>query len=243
MAAGAGPAKQALDALSTFDKIRKYVQETFGAPDRTRMLGRLVENQGLDNWMTYELMDAVVVKVAENFEVDEFQNVSEDMTRDQATNTTADANHLNLKDKAVNNFFNFQSIRVNQDGRAFIRHQNRPDGMFHLRLGGQDMVLFYEGDAHEKDVGKSVGTVAVPDKGCMNSHKMYQYFAQSQSKTMSASACAVFAAMVHVPTDDFVVFLDDMLKAHIFVYCDRTNTTAGKPAKMQQKQLSIVTWA
>ena len=61
MAAGAGPAKQALDTLSTFDKIRKYVQETFGAPERTRMLGRLVENQGLDNWMTYELMDAAVL--------------------------------------------------------------------------------------------------------------------------------------------------------------------------------------
>ena len=98
------------------------------------------------------------------------------------------------------------------------------------------MVLFYEGDAHEKDAGKSVGTVAVPGKGCMNSHKMYQYIAQSQSKTMDASACAVFAAMVHVPTDDFVVFLDDMLKAHILgtqlltIFIDTTSTNCARRA-------------
>ena len=58
---------EALETLSTFDKIKKYVDKHFGAPDRTRMLGRLVENQGLDNWMTYELMDAAVVKVATAF--------------------------------------------------------------------------------------------------------------------------------------------------------------------------------
>ncbi len=61
MAQVAVPPKPALDTLSTFEKIRKYVDVTFGAPDRTRMLGRLVENQGLDNWMTYELMDAAVL--------------------------------------------------------------------------------------------------------------------------------------------------------------------------------------
>jgi hypothetical protein len=49
---------------------------------------------------------------------------------------------------------------------------------------------------------------------------MYQYIAQSHAfmkNHRQASACTVIAALVHVPTDDFVVFLDEMLKAHIFV--------------------------
>ena len=204
-----------LMSLNTFKKIQEYVDKNFGAPDRTRMLGRLVENQGLDNWMTHELMDAAVLNVAKNFR--EVVNVPKNMTRDQATSTTADKNHLGLEGKAVDKFFNFQTIRVDQDAKACMRHVNRPDGMFHLKIKNQSMVLFYEGDAHERDAGKSPYTAQGIGNGCMNSHKMYQYIAQSHAKNVNASACTVIAALVHVPTDDFVVFLDEMLKAHIFV--------------------------
>jgi hypothetical protein len=69
------------------------------------------------------------------------------------------------KDSSVDHFFNFQSIRVDQDTRAHIRHQNRPDGMFHLKVRNRDMVLFYEGDAHEKDSGKTPDTVVGLGKG------------------------------------------------------------------------------
>ena len=97
-----------------------------------------------------------------------------------------------------------------------MRHQNRPDGMYLVQLettakGPQDMVLFYEGDVHGKDEGKSLYN------GCKNSHKMYQAIAQAQSKNPDMAGCVVFAAMQYIPTDRLMEFLDDMLKAHIFV--------------------------
>jgi hypothetical protein len=132
-------------------------------------------------------------------------------SRDQQTSTTASPAFLDLHDTPVDSFFNFQSIRFNGNGKPFVRHQNRPDGMFMIQLqGGQEMVLFYEGDVHEKDSGKSL------DKGCTNSHKMYQYMAQAQSKTPHFAGCAIFAAMLRATSTNFVGFLDDMLKAHIF---------------------------
>ena len=88
--------------------------------------------------------------------------------------------------------------------------------MFLLELdttsfGPQPMVLFYEGDVHKKDAKKTLY------EGCRNSHKMYQAIAQAQSKNPNMAGCAIFAAMDDAPTDDLMPFLDDMLKAHIFV--------------------------
>ena len=116
-------------------------------------------------------------------------------TRDQASSTTADL--LGLKNKAVDSFYNFQSIRVGGTGQAAMRHQNRPDGMFLFKVhtttsGKQDMVLFYEGDVHGKDDGKTLTS------GCKNRHKMFQAIAQAQSKNERMAGCAIFAAMLVV---------------------------------------------
>jgi hypothetical protein len=187
------------------------------APIRARMLARLLENQALDTWMTYELMEAAIKWVAEKKPIGiqlELNNPAMIMTRDQASSTTAD--ELGLFGKAVDSFYNFQSIRVAGGGAPAMRHQQRPDGMFSFQVrrpagGNKNMVLFYEGDVHGKDDGKTLTS------GCKNSHKMYQAIAQAQSKCDSLAGCAIFAAMQYAPTDELLIFLDDMLKAHIFV--------------------------
>jgi hypothetical protein len=98
--------------------------------------------------------------------------------------------------------------------------------------GRHDMVLFYEGDVHGKDAGKT------QDRGCKNSQKMYQAIAQAQAKNEKVAGCAIFAAMQHAPTDQMLVFLDDMLKAHIFVsiaitdWNSKVQAVARKPTLM-----------
>jgi hypothetical protein len=198
-----------LKTIGTVQAMKNYVDENYGTVDRTRMLARLVENQGLDAWMTHELMEKAVRKV-EGLLTTEVMKMTK-QSRDQQTSTTASPAFLDLHNTPVDSFFNFQSIRYNSNKKPFVRHQNRPDGMFMIELqGAKKMVLFYEGDVHEKDSGKSL------DKGCTNSHKMYQYIAQAQSYSPESAGCAIFAAMLRASSTNFVGFLDDMLKAHIF---------------------------
>jgi len=193
-----------MQIFKVVEDIKKYVVREFGAVDKTRMLSRLVDNQDFDSWMTYELMEAALRKLS-------FDDVElkENMCRDNATSTTA--TELNLVDSEADKYYNFQSIRVDQNKKAVIRHQNRPDGMFNLRLSNDnEMVIFYEGDAHDRDQGKTEA------KGCKNAHKMYQYMVQAQSLNKKSSGCAVFAAMKNSPTDEINTFIEDMFKAHMF---------------------------
>jgi hypothetical protein len=198
-----------------FRKVKEHIEKKFTQADRSRMLARLLENQPLDAWMTHELMETAI----DRFETEQpfgivWRSQKEKQTRDQRTSTTADELHLNLRNSPVDSFFNFQNIYV--QGQVAMRHINRPDGMFLLELdttsfGAQQMVLFYEGDVHKKDAKKTLY------EGCRNSHKMYQAIAQAQSNNRNMAGCAIFAAMDDAPTDDLMPFLDDMLKAHIFV--------------------------
>lgn len=199
-----------MEDLKLVDDIQKYVDTHFGIEDKSRMLSRLVDNQGLDPWMTFELMEAALRNLASDLAGVELK---ENMCRDNQTSTTASPEHLNLVGTEADKYYNFQSIRVdNQTGKAIIRHQNRPDGMFNLALGhDNEMVIFYEGDAHDKDAGKT------EVKGCKNAHKMYQYMVQAQSKNKRSSGCAVFAAMNDAPTNEIDQFIEDMFKAHMFV--------------------------
>lgn len=199
-----------MEDLKLVDDVQKYVDKQFSVVDKSRMLSRLVDNQGLDPWMTFELMEAALRNLA-----GDLQDVTlkDNMCRDNATSTTAAPEHLNLVGTEADKYYNFQSIRVDTHaGKAQIRHFNRPDGMFNLALGqDNEMVIFYEGDAHDKDAGKT------EIKGCKNAHKMYQYMVQAQSKNKRSSGCAVFAAMNDSPTDEVTQFTEDMFKAHMFV--------------------------
>ena len=201
-----------MDAIKTLNDVDKYVDTLFGSVDKNRMIARLVDNQGVDAWMTFELMEAAIRNVVDS---QAFHGAGvelrDNMCRDNATSTTASAEHLHLENTDVDKYYNFQSIRVDRlTGKAMIRHQNRADGMFNLKLPQNEMVIFYEGDAHDKDAGKT------EKKGCKNAHKMYQYIAQAQSKDIRTSGCAVFAAMKDSPIEDLVQIMEDMLKAHMF---------------------------
>jgi hypothetical protein len=201
-----------MDAIKTLNDVEKYVDTLFGSVDKNRMIARLVDNQGVDAWMTFELMEAAIRNVVDS---EAFHGAGvelrDNMCRDNATSTTASAEHLHLENTDVDKYYNFQSIRVDRlTGKAMIRHQNRADGMFNLKLPQNEMVIFYEGDAHDKDAGKT------EKKGCKNAHKMYQYIAQAQSKDIRTSGCAVFAAMKDSPIEDLVQIMEDMLKAHMF---------------------------
>jgi len=198
-----------------FANVKNLIDRDFKGPERTRMIAQLLENQTLDTWMTYDLFQAGIKWVQDKrplgikLELDDAVQ-----TRDQESSTTAAL--LKLGKTPVGSFFNFQSIRFNGIGQPACRHQQRPDGMCLLHLecaakGKQDMVLFYEGDVHAKDDGKTLTS------GCRNSQKMYQAIAQAQSKNDLMAGCAIFAAMKDAPIDKMLDFLDDMLKAHIFV--------------------------
>ena len=197
------------------DEAFKAIDANFASPDRNRMLALLLEHQTLDTWMTFQLMEEAIkwVQSKRYSEVEwTFDEVT--YTRDQQSSTSAAM--LGLKNTVVDSFFNFQSIRVGGGGVPGMRHQNRPDGMFLLQVktttkSDQPMVLFYEGDVHGKDDGKGL------TKGCKNSHKMYQAIAQAQARSPEMAGCVIFAAMQYAPIDKMMDFLDDMLKAHIFV--------------------------
>ncbi len=192
------------------------INKEFGAPSRNRMLGLLLEHQTLDTWMTYQLMQEAVKWVVDKQPLGMLLTYEEaNHTRDQQSSTSACL--LQLTGQPVDSFYNFQSIRVDGNtGKPAVRNQNRPDGVFlmqivkHMSLA-EDMVIFYEGDVHGKDENKDNET------GCKNSHKMYQAFAQAQSKNPAMAGCAIFAAMQYSPIPNITDFLDDMLKAHIFV--------------------------
>ncbi len=180
------------------------------------MLGLLLEHQTLDTWMTYQLMQEAVKWVVDKQPLGMLLTYNEaNHTRDQQSSTSATM--LNLKNTPVDSFYNFQSIRVDgSTGKPAVRHQNRPDGVFLMKIATemsfpQDMVIFYEGDVHGKDEKKDNET------GCKNSHKMYQAFAQAQSKNPAMAGCTIFAAMQYSPIANITHFIDDMLKAHIFV--------------------------
>ena len=218
-----------MDAIKTLNDVDKYVDTLFGSVDKNRMIARLVDNQGVDAWMTFELMEAAIRNVVDS---QAFHGAGvelrDNMCRDNATSTTASAEHLHLENTDVDKYYNFQSIRVDRaTGKAIIRHQNRADGMFNLKLPQNEMAIFYEGDAHDKDAGKT------EKKGCKNAHKMYQYIAQAQSTDIKTSGCAVFAAMKDSPIEDLVQFIEDMLKAHMFacMLIIQHNMCQDKPTK------------
>jgi hypothetical protein len=208
------PKSAATASAPDYEFVTKLINLDFHATERTRMMARLLDNQPLDVWMTFQLMEAALVWVRDKKPLNIDITISDTVqTRDQASSTSAKL--LQLQDKPVDSFFNFQSIRFRGGGAPVVRHQTRPDGMFLLDLnastGQEDMVVFYEGDVHGKDAGKT------QDRGCKNSQKMYQAIAQAQAKNERVAGCAIFAAMKDAPTDQTLVFLDDMLKAHIFV--------------------------
>ena len=118
------------------------------------MYARLLENQDLDSWMTYELMERAIDKVANAHEFlpddQQLEMKKTIMTYNLQTGTTA--KRMELKGD-VDHFFNFMSIKVDRDPTASLKHVNRPDGVFGLKMntsGGnrKDMLLFYEGDVH-----------------------------------------------------------------------------------------------
>jgi hypothetical protein len=122
-----------------------------------------------------------------------------------------------LKDKDADHFFSFHGIKIDNDSYETFKHGNRPDGTFKLsfndsRGSKQNMVLFYEGDNHGKDEGKTN-----TDKGCRNAHKFYQYFAQSQSYNVNFSGCTIIAAISRA-TAGFIPFLDGMFQAHMLAF-------------------------
>lgn len=213
--------------------IKEFVRSKYETADKNRMTARLFDNMGLDAWMTFELMGAAINRVIQN---DPFKGAKLISTkRDVWSSTTA--NFLGLHGKSVDHFYNFQAIKLNGGGGLF-RHRNRPDGMFQLEIAtdtsSQQMVLFYEGDKHAKDSGKTL------DKGCRNSHKIYQYFAQSQSYNPDMSACVIIASIDRA-AEDFVTFLNDLFKAHMFAFAliAHYNMTSDKKKTCLHKILDL----
>jgi len=196
--------------LKDVTAITEFIIDKYGVEVKNRMIARLLDNMGIDSWMTFELMGAAIRRVIQN---DPFKGSSLiDTKRDVWSSTTANA--LELHGKSVDHFYNFQTIKIDS-GEGVFRHGNRPDGTFKMEIetstGTEPMVLFYEGDNHSKDDAKTL------DRGCRNSHKIYQYFAQSQSYNPSMSACTIIASIDRV-SEDFQIFLDDLFKAHMFAF-------------------------
>ena len=160
-------------------KMSDYVGLHYKSVNKNRMHSTILQNMGIDTWMTFELMEAAIntIKSINTFHV-KFD--IEPTIRD--IGSAKIASKLSLKDKDADDFFCFHGIKIDSDTHETLKHGNRPDGTFKLNItdssGSQEnMVLFYEGDYHGRDEGKSSNT----DGGCRNAHKFYQYFAQSQS--------------------------------------------------------------
>jgi hypothetical protein len=193
--------------------IMKLIKRIYKPTDRNRMYARLMTHMSVDVWMTYELMEVAIRRiVSDNSFPGEFK--LEETIRD--TTSSEVAKQLGLDGKDADNFCSFQGIKIDSQGEQILRHTNRPDGTFILDLKANDgssekMVLFYEGDDHAKDANKTLTT------SCKNSHKMYQYFAQSQSFNPAMAGCAIFANMFH-GYPDVTSFLDSMYKAHMFAF-------------------------
>ena len=170
---------------------------------------------GIDTWMTFELMEAAInaIRTIDKFHV---QINLECTLRDIGAAKVA--SKLALQNEDVDNFFCFHGIKF--DGETFetLKHGNRPDGTFKLNFkdstgSDEKMVLFYEGDNHDKDEGKLSST----DGGCRNAHKFYQYFAQSQSYNAKFSGCTIITAISRA-TAGFIPFLDAMFQAHMLAF-------------------------
>jgi len=196
------------------NKMSEYVDEHYQSVNKNRMHSTLLQNMGIDTWMTYELMEAAIntIKNVKTFPV-KFE--VEPTLRDIGSAKVA--SKLSLKDKDADHFFSFHGIKIDNDSYETFKHGNRPDGTFKLsfndsRGSNESMVLFYEGDNHGKDEGKTN-----TDKGCRNAHKFYQYFAQSQSYNVNFSGCTIIAAISRA-TAGFIPFLDGMFKAHMLAF-------------------------
>ena len=226
---------------SEASSIQEFITDKYKTEDKNRMHARLFDNMGIDSWMTFELMGAAIERVIQN---DPFKGAKLITTkRDVWSSTTARV--LELHDEPVDHFYNFQSIRIDQQ-QATFRHRNRPDGMFEMELatprGAEKMVIFYEGDKHTKDSAKTL------DQGCRNSHKMYQYFAQSQSFNPNMSACTIITSLDRA-FDDFITFLNDLFKAHMFAFCviayynmakDKTKTCLHKILELEDDKYDFI---
>jgi hypothetical protein len=209
--------------------IVQFIKKLYLSVDRNRMYARLLTHMTVDVWMTYELMEVAINKIISSpifpgkFEL--IQTI-----RDKSSSEIMKI--LKLQGLDADNFCSFQGIKMDSEQTHTFRHTNRPDGTFEFKFDNEDgnstkMVLFYEGDYHDKDTGKT------NYEGCKNAHKMYQYFSQSQSYNLNMAACAIFAN-IHWVTSDFATFLDSMYKAHMFAFTviahynyakDKTKTT------------------
>ena len=204
--------KPAKDPVWKPPDIMRFIKGLYRPTDRNRMYARLMTHMSVDVWMTYELMEVAIKKIVnDNTFPGEFKLL--ETIRD--TTSSEVAQQLDLIGKAADNFCSFQGIKINSDTKQLLRHINRPDGTFIFDLtkkgSSQKMVLFYEGDDHTKDANKTL--IA----SCKNSHKMYQYFAQSQSYNPDMAGCAIFANIFY-GYPDVKSFLDSMYKAHMFAF-------------------------
>jgi hypothetical protein len=195
--------------------MSNYVGEHYKSVNKNRMHSAILQNMGIDTWMTFELMEAAInaIRTIDNFHV---KINLESTLRDIGAAKVA--SKLALQNKDVDNFFCFHGIKFNGDTFETLKHGNRPDGTFKLnfkdsRDSDEKMVLFYEGDNHDKDEGKLSST----DGGCRNAHKFYQYFAQSQSYNPKFSGCTIIAAISRA-TAGFIPFLDAMFQAHMLAF-------------------------
>jgi hypothetical protein len=195
------------------NKMSEYVADHYKSVNKNRMHSTLLQNMGIDTWMTYELMEAAIntIKSVKTFPV-KFE--VEPTLRDIGSAKVA--SKLSLKDKDVDHFFSFHGIKIDSESHETFKHGNRPDGTFKLSFNDslnskENMVLFYEGDNHGKDDGKT------NTERCKNAHKFYQYFAQSQSYNDKFSGCTIIAGISRA-TAGFIPFLDGMFQAHMLAF-------------------------
>jgi len=199
----------------TASTMSAYVAEHYQSVNKNRMHSAILQNMGIDTWMTFELMEAAInaIRTIDKFHV---QINLESTLRDIGAAKVA--SKLALQNGDVDNFFCFHGIKFDSDTFETLKHGNRPDGTFKLKFkdsmdSDEKMVLFYEGDNHDKDEGKLSST----DGGCRNAHKFYQYFAQSQSYNAKFSGCTIIAAISRA-TAGFIPFLDAMFQAHMLAF-------------------------
>jgi hypothetical protein len=199
----------------TASTMSAYVAEHYQSVNKNRMHSAILQNMGIDTWMTFELMEAAInaIRTIDKFHV---QINLESTLRDIGAAKVA--SKLALQNGDVDNFFCFHGIKFDSDTFETLKHGNRPDGTFKLKFkdstdSDEKMVLFYEGDNHDKDEGKLSST----DGGCRNAHKFYQYFAQSQSYNQKFSGCTIIAAISRA-TAGFIPFLDAMFQAHMLAF-------------------------
>jgi len=199
----------------TANTMSDYVAEHYQFVNKTRMHSAILQNMGIDTWMTFELMEAAInaIRTIDNFHV---KINLESTLRDIGAAKVA--SKLALQNEDVDNFFCFHGIKFDSETFETLKHGNRPDGTFKLNFkdstgSDEKMVLFYEGDNHDKDEGKLSST----DGGCRNAHKFYQYFAQSQSYNAKFSGCTIIAAISRA-TAGFIPFLDAMFQAHMLAF-------------------------